>query len=171
MERQSVPYDHDLSRALELLKNPGLLLAATRQDGSSNVMTIGWGAVGIMWGRPVYTVMVRPSRYTYEFIEESGCFTVNVPTQEMRQWVGVCGTRSGRDLDKFGEYGVQTTMGNDVPAVTIDDCPLVYECRVVHHNDLVPANLDDDIKTSAYGGGDYHRFYHGEILGTYAAVE
>ncbi len=171
MERREVPYDHQLVKTLALLRNPGLLLASTKASGESNAMTIGWASVGIMWSRPVFVVMVRPSRYTYEFIEDSGAFTVNVPTEALRQWVGVCGTRSGRDIDKFGDYDIVTVPSRAVPAVSIDACAMVYECRVVHVNDMVPAQLQPDIEQASYGGRDYHRFYYGEIQGAYAAED
>jgi len=169
MKRVAVPYDHQINQNLGLLKNPGLLLAATKPSGESNTMIIGWGQIGFIWGRPIFTVLVRPSRYTYEFIEASGEFTVNVPTAEMRRWVGVCGTRSGRDMDKFGEFGMAITPGQTVDAVTIDACPMVYECRVVHVNDMIPASLAPDIEARQYGGNDYHRLYFGEITGTFAS--
>jgi flavin reductase (DIM6/NTAB) family NADH-FMN oxidoreductase RutF len=94
---------------------------------------------------------------------------VNVPTEALRAWVGVCGTRSGRDVDKLAAYNVATSPAQTVPSITIDACPLVYECRVLHHNDLIPANLDPEIEARSYGGSDYHRLYYGEILGAFAA--
>ena len=169
MERLQVAYDHRLTKTLGLLTNPGLLLASTKRSGESNVMTIGWASIGIVWAKPVFVVMVRPSRYTYEFIEDSGLFTVNVPAPELRTWVGVCGTRSGRELDKFAEYGITTTKGSLVACTTIDACPMVYECRVVHQNDVLPANLDPTIEARSYGGSDYHRLFYGEIVGAFAA--
>ena len=57
MERSSVSYDYKLNKTLALLANPGLLLAATKRSGKSNVMTIGWGTVGIIWGKPIFTVL------------------------------------------------------------------------------------------------------------------
>ena len=171
MNREPVPYDHQLSKTLATLSNPGLLLAATDNEGHSNVMTIGWGTVGIIWGQPVFIVMVRPSRYTSQFIEDSKEFTVNVPAAAMRSWVGVCGSQSGRDIDKFGDYGMSTTPGQHVRAVTIDACPMVYECRSLHHNDLSPANLEAAAEKRFYDGKDYHRLYFGQILGTYASPE
>ena len=169
MERKQVSYDHRLNKTLALLGDPGLLLASTKRSGDSNVMTIGWGTVGITWGKPIFVVLVRPSRYTYEFIEDSGAFTVNVPTEEMRRWVSVCGTRSGRDLDKFAAHNMTTSPGQMVDAVTIDASPMVYECKVVHCNDVVPANLSREIEVGSYGGHNYHRVYYGEILGAYAS--
>ena len=169
MERNKVPYDYKLDETLAQLSDTGLLLASTKRSGESNVMTIGWGTVGIVWSKPIFIVLVRPSRYTYGSIEDSGLFTVNVPTQDMSEWVSICGTKSGRDVEKFGSYGMSISQGEAVEAVTIDACPMVYECKVVHHNDLIPANLSAEVEARSYRGSDYHRVYFGEILGAYAA--
>ncbi len=81
----------------------------------------------------------------------------------------MCGTRSGRDLDKFGAYRVATRPAEKIPSITIDACPLVYECRVAYHADLIPPHLDPALEARSYGGKNYHRVYCGEILGTFAA--
>jgi len=167
--REAVPFDHRLGKTLALLARPGLLLATTGSSGASNVMTIGWGTVGIVWGRPIFQVLVRPSRHTYGLLEESGEFTVNVPTEAMRDWVAVCGTRSGRDVDKIGAYGVSVSQGKKVSVITLDESRMVYECRVVHHNDVLPPNLAQEIDASSYANRDYHRVYWGEIVGAYAS--
>jgi len=168
MERKEVHYTHQLAKTLDTLTSGGLLLAATKKSGESNTMTIGWGTVGIIWGKKVFAVLVRPSRYTYEFIEEAGDFTVNVPTREIRRWVAFCGSRSGRTVDKFKEYNMTVSPGQRVSSITIDACPLVYECKVVHKNDVIPANLAPDIVSGSYPLGDFHRIYYGEIMGVFA---
>ena len=94
MARSEVAYTYQLDRTLDRLAHGGLLLASTRSGGQSNVMTIGWATVGVVWGLPVMVVLVRPSRYTYGFMEESGVFTVNVPTPDMTEYVALCGTRA-----------------------------------------------------------------------------
>jgi len=165
MTLREVPYTHQLDRTLEMLASAGLLLASTRVDGASNVMTIGWASVGVIWGLPVMVVLVRPSRYTYQFIESSGVFTVNVPTQAMRPYVNMCGTKSGRDVDKLAD--VPTSMGQRVNAVVLQECPLVYECTVVHTNDVIPQNLVPHVARRAYPRGDYHRVYYGQIVGAF----
>ena len=170
MNRERVSYDHGLSKTLSLLANPGLLLVSSRDGENANAMVIGWGTVGIQWGKPVFVTLVRPSRHTYGLIETSGVFTVNVATEEMRRWVGVCGTQSGRDVDKFGEYGVAKSAGQMVGCPTIDESPMVYECRVVHTIDVLPETLRGDIGANSYPDQDYHRMYYGEILGAYAAI-
>jgi len=169
MNRKPVPYTYQFAETMRQLSGDGLLLAATKPGGESNVMTIGWGTIGIVWSRPIFTVLVRPSRYTYQFIEESGVFTVNVPTPEMSEYVLFCGTRSGRDHDKFAKFQMSITPGQTVSAVTLDACPLVYECKVVQKNDVIPATFDPAITSSYYRRGDFHRVYYGEILGVFAA--
>ena len=168
MKRNEVHYTHDLDKTLGALTRGGILLASTKRSGESNTMTIGWGTVGTIWGKEIFVVMVRPSRYTHEFIEDSGEFTVNVPTPDMKKWVAYAGTKSGRDGDKFAEFGMTISPGQKVSAVTIDACPLVYECKVVHKNEVIPANLDPDITSRSYPRGDFHTVYFGEILGVYA---
>jgi flavin reductase (DIM6/NTAB) family NADH-FMN oxidoreductase RutF len=164
--KHEVSYTYQLDQTLDRLAHGGLLLAATRGDGRSNAMVIGWATVGVVWGLPVMVVLVRPSRYTYSFIEESGLFTVNVPTPEMRELVQVCGTRSGRDVDKLAE--VETSMGQKVACVTLETSSVVYECQVVHHNDVVPDALLPGIASRSYPRGDFHRLYYGQIMGTFA---
>ena len=168
MKRKKVHYTYQLDNTLATLTKGGLLLASTKPSGESNVMTIGWGTIGNIWGKLMFVVLVRPSRYTYDFIEASGEFTVNVPTPDMRKLVSKCGTQSGRDLDKFAEYQISTTPGQRVDSITLDNCPLVYECRVVHTNDVIPENLAPDIDSASYPLGDYHRLYYGEIVGVFA---
>lgn len=170
MERTEVPYDYQLSKTLAALAQPGLLLVGAKKSGAVNVMTIGWAAVGIVWGKPIMEVLVRPSRYTYEFIEDSQAFTVNVPSRGMRAWVAMCGAKSGRVADKFGPYGMTYTRCEGLAAATIDACPMVYECRVVHYNDVIPAHLAPEIESRSYRGADYHRVYFGEILAARAAA-
>jgi flavin reductase (DIM6/NTAB) family NADH-FMN oxidoreductase RutF len=170
-ERIEVPLSHCFAEMVEQLQDTGLLLASTKRSGESNVMTIGWGTLGVIWSLPIFTVLVRPSRHTYEFIEDSGEFTVNVPGPDMTGFVDFCGARSGRDVDKFAQHHISTRPGRMVSSVTIDACPWVYECRVVHKNDVLPAACAEKVLTGYYSGGDFHRVYYGEVLGVFASVE
>jgi flavin reductase (DIM6/NTAB) family NADH-FMN oxidoreductase RutF len=169
MNRKTVPFSYQFEETMRQLGSDGLLLAATKPSGGSNLMTIGWGALGLVWGLPTFVVLVRPSRFTYEFIEAAGEFTVNVPTPAMSDMVLFCGSQSGRDVDKIARFGLRVSRGHTVQSVTLDACPLVYECRVVQKNDILPGSLDAGILARFYPGGDFHRAYYGEILGTFAA--
>jgi flavin reductase (DIM6/NTAB) family NADH-FMN oxidoreductase RutF len=101
-------------------------------DGKPNVMTIGWGTLGAIWGRPVFLVLVRPSRHTYSRLEEVGEFTVNVPPRELAAGVNLCGTVSGRDRDKFQEARLTPVASRQVRPPIIQECVVHYECRILH---------------------------------------
>ena len=91
-----------------------MLLASVDTQGKPNVMTIGWGAVGTIWGRPIFMILVRPSRYTFNLINATGEYTVNVPIPELGDAVSYFGSVSGRDQDKFKVKGLTATQGKKV---------------------------------------------------------
>ena len=131
-------------------------------------MTIGWGTFGWIWSKPILMVLVRTARHTFEFMEQHGEFTVNVPGPALAETVAYCGRVSGRNYDKFAERGLTATRGKRVSVPVIKECVVHYECREVHKNDVLPEFLAPEINQNAYGDRDYHRIYYGEILATYA---
>ena len=164
MAKRKIAFAEHHEAVMRALTSSGLLLGSYDAAGKANVMTIGWGSIGSIWGVRVWVVLVRPSRYTYRCIEHNGCFTVNVPTQSMGMVCAACGAKSGRDVDKFVECGLTAERATTVLAPVVAECPLVYECQVVHSNDVLPAKLADEIMSGAYMDGDFHRIYFGKIL-------
>ncbi|TEU08359.1 flavin reductase family protein [Candidatus Bathyarchaeota archaeon] len=151
-----------------LMRDEGILLVAADKDGKPNAMTIGWGLVGTIWRKPFFTVAVRLSRYTHKLMEESGTFTVCLPAKGMEEILDVCGTKSGRDMDKFKELGLTAKKGLQVDAPYIAECPVHYECRVAYKVELKPGQLIEELEEDAYPKGNYHVLYFGQILGVYA---
>lgn len=168
VEKVEINYTDYLKETIDKLRMPGLLLASADAAGKPNAMTIGWGIIGIIWGKPVFVVLVRPSRYTYNLIERSGDFTVNVPSIDMSEIVSYCGTKSGRDHDKFTEKKMTAKPGNTVKSPIIEECVIHYECSIIHKNEVLKDKLADNIVYSAYPKGDFHAIYYGEILSAYA---
>ena len=166
-----VSYTDYLKETLDALRKPGLLLVSADASGKPNAMTIGWGTIGIIWGKPIFIVLVRPSRYTHGLIEHTEDFTVNVPSTDMADVVAFCGSASGRDHDKFAEKGLVAVPGRKVKSPIIDQCVIHYECKVVHKNDVLKGNLASEIISSAYPRGDFHTIYYGEILSVYASPD
>jgi len=164
VSREEIHYTRYFRETMECLSTKGLLLGSYDSSGKANIMTIGWGTIGCVWSRPIWIVLVRPSRHTYRCIEASGAFSVNVPSPEMEEACAFCGTRSGRDTDKFSACRLTAEKGLKVSAPVVAECPVVYECRVVHSNDVLPPRLAGEIGATAYRDGDYHRVYWGEIL-------
>lgn len=148
----------------EKMINPGLLLVSVDSKGKPNVMTIGAGSIGPILNRPIFTIWIRPSRYTYKLIEETGDFTVNVPAIGMEEIVSYCGTVSGRDHDKFREKNLTAVPSRFVKSPVIEECIIHYECKIIHKNDIVAETLSDWMKINLYPQDDYHRLYFGEVL-------
>jgi flavin reductase (DIM6/NTAB) family NADH-FMN oxidoreductase RutF len=169
MARKNIAYTDHYAAVMKALTTRGLLVGAYDDKGKPNLMTIGWGSLGTVWGKPMWVVLVRPSRYTYHCIEKHKCFSVNVPPPEMEEACTLCGTRSGRDTDKFKACGLTAERAGAVEAPVVAECPLVYECKVVHWSDVVSPHLAEEILTGAYAGGDFHRIYWGEIVAARAA--
>ena len=168
MSKTEVSYSHNFEGFCEALGAGGSLLVSLDRDGKPNAMTIGWALLGVVWSRPVCAVLVRPSRYTWECIEATGDFTVNVPPPGLEEEVLFCGTRSGRDYDKFEHCGFTATAGHAVKSPGIEECVATYECVVIQKNDVIPEQFAPQITEEFYSSGDFHRVYYGEIVGVYA---
>lgn len=168
MAKVTVHYGEFFQETIQRMREDGLLLVSSDAQGKPNVMTIGWGTIGSIWGRPVFLVLVRPSRYSYSRLEQNPDFTINVPPRELAAAAAHCGKVSGRDHDKFQEMGLTTVAGRQVRSPIIAECVVHYECRIVHRNDLAPATLPQAILDEYYPRDDYHRVYFGEIVACYA---
>jgi len=145
-------------------KDGGLLLAAGDKD-KSNAMTIAWGAVGTLWQKPAMTVYVAEGRYTYEFMEKSGYFTVmQFKDRDVLKYMG---TNSGRDGDKAAHLGLHTLYTkNGTPYY--QEADLVVECRLMYKAPFDPASFTDEVPKNFYDGfkAGVHHMYIGEIVDT-----
>lgn len=153
--------------------SPGVLLTAKVGD-KVNPMTIGWGSIGVEWGKPIFTAYVRPSRYTHEMIEATGEFTVNVPMGNVKSILGFCGTKSGREVDKVAELGLTLEEPMNITVPGIRELPLTLECKVIYKQDQVMSNLRDDLWAKYYDqtdSGDFHTAYYAEIVSAYLIEE
>jgi len=119
-------YASEICKAL-----PKGILLTTKAGEQVNTMTIGWGHIGIEWGKPIFVAYVRESRHTKAMLEENGEFTVNVPLGEYDPKIlGYCGTKSGRDTDKIADMNLTLVEGESVSVPGIKEFPLTLECRL-----------------------------------------
>ena len=164
MGKKLVDYVDCIQETIRAFKESRVLLVSQGKQGPPNAMAIGWGQIGIIWGKPIFTVLVRPSRYTYKLIGEAGDFTVNVVPPQLKDLVQYCGTTSGRDRDKFREKGLSAIPSSKIKAPLIEECILHYECKIIYKSDLIPSELETTVIPGFYPKGDFHRVYLGEIL-------
>ncbi|HOW97540.1 MAG TPA: flavin reductase [Kiritimatiellia bacterium] len=137
-----------------------LITAGTREK--FNTMTASWGGLGVLWDRHVCFAFVRPSRYTFEFLEKSAGFTLCFFDESWRDKLMFCGSNSGRNVDKVKKTGLSpvTTKGGNV---WFEQARLMIECRKIAFTDLDPKHFLDPTIRQFYEGPDYHRIYIGEI--------
>lgn len=149
------------------LNKEGVFLTA-KAGGVVNTMTISWGSVGVFWGKPVVTAPVRLSRYTHDLIERSGCFSVSIPQPgELLKELNYCGTKSGRDADKFAACGFTPVPGRVLPVPVIDRAWMHVECRVLCKTTLGAAHFEPDTDRLLYPEKNYHTLYLGEVVDFY----
>lgn len=162
-----VNFTENLERGMSFLHTQGAFLTV-KSGEDVNTMTISWGNVGYEWQRPIFTVLVRKSRYTYNLIENADNFTVSIPlSKNLKNALAVCGSKSGRDIDKFKECNLTLEKSKNVDSPIIGECELHYECKIVYKQEMNPEFLSKDIVGSSYADGDYHTLYYGEIVETY----
>ena len=162
---KEVSYKEVSNKIQEQFSRNGAFLTVKDKDGNVNTMTISWGNIGIMWRKPIFTVMVRYSRHTYKLIENADDFTLSIPTKgQLGEELAFCGTKSGRDFDKFKELNLSTTPGKRTNSPIISGCDLHLECRIVYKQPMDVAGMGDAVKAVYNGSEDYHVFYYGEIV-------
>jgi flavin reductase (DIM6/NTAB) family NADH-FMN oxidoreductase RutF len=133
-----------------------------------NTMTASWGGWGILWNRNVCFCLIRPQRYTYEFMEKGDAFTLSFFDANYRAALDYCGTHSGRNVDKVKACGLTpfevAISGSPSNAVTFIEARLVLACKKIYYQDLDPAHFIDPMIANVYPSKDYHRMYIGEIV-------
>ena len=157
----------------------GILLTSEAED-CINAMTIGWGSIGIEWGKPIFTAYVRGSRFTYELLERTGEFTICAPygdkyTKEAAKIIGMCGSISGREVDKLAKAGAHLVDAEMIRPPAIKELPLTIECRVVFEQVQPVKKISYRFKnfypSDSEGVADEHIAYYGEILKAYIIEE
>jgi flavin reductase (DIM6/NTAB) family NADH-FMN oxidoreductase RutF len=160
-----IPVDEFQARCHNLWDSRWLLLAAgDLASRRFNMMTVAWGSFGTMWHRPFAQVVVRPTRYTYEFTEEFDSFTLCAFPERLRGILRTLGTRSGRDMDKIDDSGLTPMASLEVAAPAFAEADLIVECRKIYWDDIDPTHFLDPTIDENYPERDYHRIYFGEIL-------
>ena len=167
MPRQLIPfYEFNLNILQAWDRGWYLLTAGDFATGDYNTMTVSWGAFGWLWNKPFVQVVVRPTRFTYPFMEKYASFTLSAFSQEYRPALNLLGKKSGRDGDKIAEAGLTVQASAGVAAPGFSEAELLIECEKMYYDDLAPEHfLARHIAT--HYQQDFHRVYYGEIKAIY----
>lgn len=153
------------------------VLVTAKADGFVNPMTIGWGTLGIEWKKNIFTVFVRQSRHTKALLDKNGEFTINVPMGgDVKHILGVCGSKSGRDMDKVKELGLHLEAPEVISVPGIRELPLTLECKVIYQQDQELDRLCGESRAHYYPAGtveenNFHTAYYGEVVAAYIIEE
>ena len=165
---------------------PAVMVSVADKEGNANIITIAWAGT-ICTNPPMVSISVRPERYSYHMIEETGEFVINLTTEELVRACDYCGVVSGRDVDKFKEMKLTPFMVENCNVPAIAESPVNIACRVIetkalgsHHMflaEVVSVTVDDthmnetgkflinELGLVMYSHGEY--FAMGEKLGKF----
>lgn len=146
------------------------MLVTSGTAGRFNMMTASWGCVGWLWNKPVAIIFIRPERFTHEFVEKEEKLTLSFLGKgaDMRSVYNICGSQSGRDIDKVAETGL-TPLATDCGCVTFEQSRLTLECAKLYKDRINPEHFIDSSINKWYGDGKggFHDVYVLEILNVY----
>jgi len=152
----------------ELQKNPFTmigkewLLVTAEKEGKANTMTASWGGVGVMWGKNVAFLVLRPQRYTKEFVDASKTFSLSVLDESFRKTYGYLGSVSGRNEDKIAKSGLTVVHEGETPY--FEEANTVLVCRKLYAQEYRPeCFLEEEPDKKWYPDKDYHTMYIAEI--------
>lgn len=156
-------------RAEEIAGNPfamigkeWMLVTAQKPDGSVNTMTASWGGVGVIWGKNAAYVVIRPQRYTKEFIDSAERFSLSFFSEEYRKALSYLGSVSGRDEDKIANSGLHVKTDSEVPY--FEESRLVLQCKKMYQQELIKEGfVSEEFSEQFYAAEDYHTLYIVEI--------
>lgn len=137
-------------------------LLTAGDESSFNTMTISWGSLGTLWGKPIATTYVRESRYTREFMDNNDYFTVSFYPEEYKDVLGVMGSKSGRDMDKMNDSGLTPEVVAN--SMTFKEAEMTLVCKKLSKQLIEQENIPQDVKDMFYGDEDWHYMYIGEVV-------
>lgn len=149
--------------AFELIGKEWMLVTAGDKN-AFNTMTASWGGIGWLWNKPVAYIFIRPERYTHTFIEKSDRLTLSFYPADYRKALQICGTKSGRDIDKVKETGL-TPVELESGAMTFSEARLTLDCRKLFKAPMQESEfIDKSLLDAWYGSkGGLHDVYVVEI--------
>lgn len=147
--------------AVKMISDDWALLSAGNES-KWNTMTVSWGGIGEIWGKDVAFVFVRPQRYTKEFIDKNGRFTLSFFGGEMKKEMGILGKISGRNEDKIALSRIKGVFEADT--VYVDGAKYVLVCKTLYTDFIKPENfIEKDNDEKWYAQKDYHKVYVAQI--------
>jgi len=159
-----ITYKEFEENAIKLIGDDWMLVAAGNFTNNFNMMTASWGGLGYLWNKPVAFIFVRPQRYTHEFTEREGYFTLTFFEEKDRSILSLMGSKSGRDMDKMNYKGL-TPFETENKSIAFKEARIIIECKKIYSTQIKSEDfIDKSIDEKVYPTKDHHTMYIGEIL-------
>ena len=147
--------------AFSLYAKDWALLTAGNKD-AYNTMTIGWGGIGTMWGKPAVTVYVRTSRHTLGFVDKNETFTLSWFDDSYKKDLGILGKESGRDGDKVAKTSLTPKFLED--GVTFEQANKTLVCKKMYRHEMDLDAMSEDLREKWYSTDTVHVMYIAEVV-------
>ena len=142
------------------------MLITAQKDNIVNTMTASWGGFGILWNKRVSNVVIRPQRYTKEFIDGSSTFSLCFFDKEYKKTLAYLGSVSGKDENKIEKSNLTINHIKDTPY--FEEASMVIICKKLYAQELKPeCFIEKEVDSNTYPDKDYHTMYISEILKIY----
>lgn len=175
MKKQINPFDY--ASVILNAVSKGLLVTSSA-NGFTNIMTIGWGTMGVEWRVPIFIIFIREHRYTRILLDTNPEFSLNVPMENFdRKILGIAGIKSGRNVDKISLLGLHLEEPDKISVPSVREAPLTLECKIIYRqlqdknaipDAFVSSFYPQDLDSSHSGGNkDFHIAYYGQIVSSY----
>jgi len=164
MALKKVKLDKITEHPFTVIDKDWMLIAAGPSE-AYNMMTASWGGLGTLWNKSVCYVFIRPTRLTYKFMENNSTFSINFFEEKYRKVLNLCGSKSGRDINKM--FLPELTVTTENGTVYFNEARLVLICKKLYYQDIDPKYFIEPDLDKNYVNKDYHRMYIGEIVQSY----
>lgn len=157
---KEIKFDEIKNELLEKLKKDFALVTAGKEN-DLNTMTVSWGAFGELWHKDMATIYIRENRYTLKYLDKEDYFTITFYGKDYKNELLLCGTKSGKDIDKVKETGF-TIFYDKAPY--FKEASIVLICKKVSKTYFKDIEIyDENIINDNYNDNDYHYAYSGII--------
>lgn len=154
--------EKDYTTVIKTLDSTGVFVTCGLK--TPNIMVTHWGTFGKMWGRQIFTLPVRSTKYSYQIINDTKSFALNVPSRDMRTEIALCGTISGFKCNKFETLGLHPKRARSIDSYVLGECGLIVEFKVIATID--PENIDGKVD-GLFMSKRPHTLFIGEVADCY----
>lgn len=162
MNFQEIDLNLETINPFEKIGKEWFLVTAGDEQGF-NMMTASWGFMGVVWNKNTAVTMIRPQRYTKEFVDNAQYFTLSFFQKEYQKALSFCGSNSGRDFDKAKETGLTPLFIDGT--TSFEEADMILICKKLYTSEMKEDNfVDASLVQANYTNKDFHTAYVGEIV-------